>query len=120
MLVIGSCVNPSPVLAFQMLGVSPLCRSNNLLCLLCQNVWLLVTHPVLSAFQAFQALRLALEQQYLSRCSCSKTTEGVKVDVSSRFEQASVDSQNNMEARGPQRAGLTVQMRTCKLLPRHW
>lgn len=71
--------------------ISSSCVAFTLLSLLCQNLWLFVTHPVLSAFQAFQALRLALEQQYLSRCSCSKTTEGVKVDVSSRFEQASMD-----------------------------
>ncbi len=37
--------------------------------------------------QAFKALRLLLEQQYLSRCSSSCTTDGVRVDVTSKYDQ---------------------------------
>lgn len=35
--------------------------------------------------QAFNALRVLLEQLYLERCSSSCTTDGVRVDATSQF-----------------------------------
>lgn len=43
----------------------------------------------ISDTQAFKALRTLLEQQYLSRCSSSRTTDGVHIDVTSSFESVS-------------------------------
>ncbi|GAX76764.1 hypothetical protein CEUSTIGMA_g4211.t1 [Chlamydomonas eustigma] len=41
--------------------------------------------------EAFRVLRILLEQRYLFRCSSSCVTEGVKVDVTAKFDQTAKD-----------------------------